>query len=89
MFEKQRRDTRKGLKKLGMRRYVVTGPNGRWIIERDRPWRFLVYPEGRPPAPQVKRGGRKRVRSSDTFFTTPPFRFLADARAYAEERANS
>ena len=34
--------SRKGLKKDGMRGYVVTGPAGAFFIERDRPGRFLL-----------------------------------------------
>lgn len=67
--------SRKGLKRLGMRRYVVTGPKGVWIIERERPWRFVVRPEGWAIDP---RGG---------FFQTPPFLRLYLARHYAETQA--
>lgn len=34
--------SRKGLKRHGMRAYVIEGPAGRFEIERDRPWRWLV-----------------------------------------------
>lgn len=67
--------SRKGLKKLGLRRYIVTGPKGVWIIERERPWRFVVRPEGWAVDP---RGG---------FFQTPPFLRLYLARHYAETQA--
>lgn len=65
--------TRKGLKKIGLRCYLVSGPRKNMIIERDRPWRFFAYPEGLPPY----RGD---------FFNTK-FRRLGDARRYAEEQA--
>lgn len=42
--------SRKGLKRLGMRSYEVTGPKGAVIIERDRPRHFLVRPAWLPRA---------------------------------------
>lgn len=73
-------NSRKGLKRYGMRAYSVTGPRGMWVIERERPWRFVVRPEGWPRAPGGK--GRKQ----DVFFQVPPFRRLYQARAYAEQQ---
>lgn len=72
---------RKGLKRHGMRAYAVTGPRGTWLIERERPSRFVVRPEGWPRAPGGK--GRKR----DVFFQVSPFRRLYQARAHAEAQA--
>lgn len=39
----------KGLKKAGMRGYTVSGPGGRFMIDRERPWRWLVRPASVPP----------------------------------------
>ncbi len=64
----------KGLKRLGMRRYVVAGPRGVWIIERERPWRFVAHPEGWPRDP------------SGAFFEIR-FRRLGAARQHAEAQA--
>ncbi len=64
-----RPSSRKGLRRIGMRRYAL----GRWIIERDRPWRWFVYPDGHP-------AGR------DASFFSMKFKRLYEARAYAEGR---
>lgn len=66
--------SRKGLKRAGMRSYSVTGPKGTWIIERERPWRFSVRPEGWPRTP-----GRP--------FFNATFKRLGAARADAERQA--
>ena len=66
--------SRKGLKRLGMRRYVVTGPRGTCIIERERPWRFVVRPEGWPVDP---RGALFQMK----------FNRLGAARSHAETQA--
>lgn len=73
--------SRKGLKREGMRAYRVTGPAGTFIIERERPWRFVVRPLGWPRAP----GGKGRQR--DVFFQNEAHRTLTAARAFAEARA--
>ena len=65
---------RKGLQRLGMRRYVVSGPAGTWIIERERPWRFVVRPEDWP----VDHGGA---------FFEMRFKRLFKARGHAEAQA--
>src|SRR4051812_43767713 len=67
--------SRKGLKRLGMRRYLVAGPKGVWIIERERPWRFVVRPEDWP----IDHGG--------AFFPMPNFPRLFLARHHAETQA--
>ena len=41
---------RKGLKRLGMRRYLVEGPDRAFEIERARPGKFLVREFGMPNA---------------------------------------
>lgn len=41
---------RKGLKRLGMRSYTITGPLGTFIIERERPRKFSVRRSGMHPA---------------------------------------
>ena len=64
--------SRKGLKRLGLRRYIVEGPRP-MVIERDRPWRWFVRPASYPNAP----GG----------FFSQTFRRLRCARAYAEAQA--
>lgn len=78
-------NARKGLKKYGMRAYIVEGAGGRWLIERERPARFIVYPEGWARAPMPPGKAKRRVR--DHFFTKPPFRRLSEARSYVEKQA--
>jgi len=39
---------RKGLKRYGMRAYIVCGPRASIIIERERPWRYAIRHEGHP-----------------------------------------
>ena len=39
---------RKGLRKCGLRSYIITGPRRSVIIERDRRGHFLVRPESLP-----------------------------------------
>jgi hypothetical protein len=41
---------RKGLRRIGLRAYVVSGPKGRVVIERERRGHFLVRPEKLPRA---------------------------------------
>ena len=74
-------NARKDLKRVGLRCYAVTGPRGTWIIERERPWRFAVRPDGWPRAP----GGKGKLQSM--FFQADPFHRLSEARAYAEDKA--
>lgn len=66
--------SRKGLKRWGMRAYRIVGPRGAQIIERERPWRFTVYPEGWPRDPK------------GSFFDIR-FNRLYKARAHAEIQA--
>lgn len=40
---------RKGLKRYGMRSYIVIGPKASIVIERERPWRFAIRHEDMPP----------------------------------------
>lgn len=65
--------SRKGLKRHGMRAYRVRGPKGVQIIERDRPSKFFVYPEGWP-------------RDGGQFFCLK-FNRLYKAREHAEGQA--
>jgi hypothetical protein len=64
---------RAGLKRYGMRAYLVAGPSGAWIIERDRPYRFFVKRQD-GPAPY------------GDFFAFK-FNRLGPARRYAEHLA--
>lgn len=41
--------SRKGLKRYGMRSYLVEGPHARFVIERERPWRWLIRHINVPP----------------------------------------
>jgi hypothetical protein len=68
-----RMSARKGLKRAGLRSYAVDVPRKRMIIERDRPWRFLVRPAAFPH-------GRGE-------FFSQKFKRLWQARAYAEVEA--
>ena len=34
--------SRKGLKRFGMRGYIVRGPKAEIVIDRERPWRFAI-----------------------------------------------
>jgi hypothetical protein len=63
--------SRKGLKRYGMRSYLIEGPNGAKIIERDRPWRFFV-----------KDKTLHAHRLGDLFALK--FKRLRDAREFAE-----
>lgn len=40
---------RRGLKRHGMRSYIVKGPLGDFLIERERPWRFALRRADMPP----------------------------------------
>lgn len=40
---------RRGLKKLGLRCYIVRGLKASIIIERERPWRFSIRHADMPP----------------------------------------
>lgn len=42
-------NSRRGLKRHGMRSYIVAGPRSTWIIERERPWRFAIRRVDMPP----------------------------------------
>ncbi len=64
-------NARKDLKKRGLRAYEVTGPKGTMVIERERPWRFVVRPENWPRDPH------------GAFFSMK-FNRLFKARAHAE-----
>ena len=62
--------SRKGLKRVGMRRYIVAGSDGRVLaIDKDAPSRWYVQP------PDWPRNG----------FFAHRFKRLRDARAYAEQ----
>lgn len=63
---------RKGLKRVGFRRYLVEGPKGVLAVDRDTAYRWFVQPPDWP-------------RCGHAFFAQE-FRRLADARAYAEAR---
>jgi hypothetical protein len=65
--------SRKGLKRAGLRRYVVAGARKEMLIERECPGKFFVRPVDFPDAPHG--------------FFSQTFRRLRDARAYAEEQA--
>lgn len=39
---------RKGLKRFGMRSYIIRGPKDAIVIERERPWRFSIRHEDMP-----------------------------------------
>lgn len=39
---------RKGLKRYGMRSYIVSGPSALIVIERERPWRYSIRHEDMP-----------------------------------------
>lgn len=67
-------NSRKGLRRFGMRRYIIAGPCRTIFIERERPWRFIVYPVESHHEP---RGG----------FFEMKFRKLRAARELAEEMA--
>lgn len=60
--------SRKGLKRVGMRRYLVEGDSRALAIDRDSATRWFVMP------PDWPRNG----------FFAHQFRRLKDARAYAE-----
>lgn len=66
--------SRKGLRRRGMNAYEVRGPDCTMVIERERPWRFTVYPEGWPRDPH------------GVFFCLK-FSRLYLARAHAESQA--
>lgn len=56
--------TRKGLKRYGMRSYIVKGPAASIVIERERPWRFAIRHENMPPGffmEKFRRLGRARA----------------------------
>lgn len=63
--------SRKGLKRVGMRRYMVEGDRGAFAIDRDSATRWYVMP------PDWPRNG----------FFAMQFRRLRDARQYAERLA--
>ena len=63
---------RKGLKRYGMRSYIVRGPRGCWEIERERRNKFYVG-----PAPLVRPSG----------FFAQKFNRLCEAREFAEQSA--
>lgn len=63
----------KGLKRHGLRSYIVEGPADSYVIVRDRPWRFLV------------RNAKFPVIYNDFFAMR--FRNLKRARTFAEEAA--
>lgn len=42
-------DPRKGLKRHGMRSYIVESPVATIIIDRERPWRFAIRHLDMPP----------------------------------------
>jgi hypothetical protein len=65
--------SRKGLKRLGLSRYLITGPVKNMIVERDAPYRFYVRPQNFPQAPHG--------------FFAQEFKRLKDARKYAEFEA--
>ena len=68
--------SRKGLKRHGMRGYLVEGPGGaQMIVERDRPWRWFV---------KDPRHGKQM----GDFFAIK-FKRLGAARAYAEQRVGA
>jgi hypothetical protein len=57
-------DPRKGLKRYGMRSYIVKGPKAVIVIERERPWRFSIRHETMPPGffmEKFKRLGKARA----------------------------
>lgn len=66
-------DARKGLKRHGMRAYIVHGPAADYVIQRDRPWRFLV----------------RNAIFANIYgdFMAVRFHRLFDARAWAEKQA--
>lgn len=66
--------SRKGLRRVGMARYLVPG-SPPLIIERDRPWRWFVRPKSFPDVP----GG----------FFAIQFKRLYQARAYAEAQGRA
>lgn len=57
-----------------MSAYVVRGPDGAFLIERERPWRYVVRPESWPRDPK------------GSFFDIR-FNRLYKARAHAESQA--
>ena len=66
--------SRKGLKRYGFcGSYIVPGPAKTMIIDKENRRRWFVRPENRPRVP----GG---------FFVTE-FKFLREARRYAEKEA--
>lgn len=42
-------NSRRGLKRFGMRSYIVEGRFGDFLIERERPWRFSLRRADMPP----------------------------------------
>ena len=63
----------KGLKRYGMRSFLVEGPVTSFIIQRDRPWRWLV----------------RNAQFANIYgdFFAVKFGRLTDARAFAEKEA--
>lgn len=66
-------NARKGLKKIGLRRYLIEGPMRAFIIERDAPYRFFVSPQLYGTMPHG--------------FFAQAFKRLKDAREHAEKQA--
>lgn len=66
-------NSRKGLKRHGMRSYIVEGPLATFIIQRDKPWRYFVR--------------HSRFANVYADFFAIKFRRLGAARAFAEKEA--
>jgi hypothetical protein len=64
---------RKGLKRYGQRGYLIHGPRGTYIIERERSYKWFV----------------KRIEMAERYgeFFCETFRRLGPARTYAEKAA--
>lgn len=68
-------NARKGLKRYGMRSYIVVGRENSYIIQRLRPWKFIVR--------------NAKVENLYSDFMSIRFRRLKDARDWAEKQAGS
>lgn len=42
-------NSRKGLKRIGMRSYLIHGAKAAIVIDRERPWRWAIRHEDMPP----------------------------------------